>query len=30
MVNLAIFASKGLGRVRIQETLAGYGLEEIL
>ena len=29
MVNLAIFASKGLGRARIQEILAGYGLEEI-
>ena len=29
MANLAIFASKGLGRVRIQEILAGYGLEEI-
>ena len=29
MANLAIFASKGLGRARIQEILAGYGLEEI-
>ena len=29
MANLAIFASKGLGRARIQAILAGYGLEEI-